>query len=130
MTQEMPFKKAEIYFTLEYSAILYQNDNFETIYGPFPQKQEKNSMLPEWVFLCFGFKIKDENIQDPRLVRQKKRTPSLILIFYPLAFDPIVILNKYKIHQVLISFIDENESLSSLNTNQITQLQEKQTLAH
>ena len=82
-----------------------KQDPAAKLYGPFPiLHRERNDML----LLIFGFRARDPNIKDLRVVKSNYIVDAQILVFYPANYDVAVTLKREVIEKLLIEFIHAN----------------------
>ncbi len=81
------FDTEKLRHMVEYTAIMYQKGDDEMSYGPFPQSLMLRDKKTEWLFISYGFQLKDESVKDPRIISSGGLVPILLLLFYPAPFD-------------------------------------------
>ncbi|MHA1945495.1 MAG: WD40 domain-containing protein [Candidatus Hodarchaeales archaeon] len=119
------FDEQHLCSMMEYIAVLHQQGDVESIYGPFPQTTTEESPIVEWHFISYGFRIKDESIKDSRVIRRGGMVPALILLFYPKEFDSSVISRKITIEKHLNSLIDTLSSIQDLKNDKLNDIEGK-----
>jgi parallel beta-helix repeat protein len=81
------FDTQKLRHMVEYTAIMYQKGDDEISYGPFPQSLMISNKKTEWLFISYGFHLKDESVKDPRIISSGGLVPVVLLLFYPAPFD-------------------------------------------
>ncbi|MFX1514071.1 MAG: thrombospondin type 3 repeat-containing protein, partial [Promethearchaeota archaeon] len=125
--KQSPFENQLLQSMIEYSAVLYQHGEILNLYGPFPQITTDKSETIEWNFLSFGFRVKDESIKDPRIVRLGGMVIAILLLFYPKEWDSVVNIRKNEIENYLKSEIESISSIKDLSADILARI-EKQLL--
>ena len=101
-----------------------KQDPTAKLYGPFPiLHRERNDML----LLILGFKARDPNIKDIRVVKNNYMVDAQILVFYPANYDIAVSLKREVIEQLLVEFIHAhiNTYIKDITSDNLSMVQVK-----
>ena len=116
-----PFEDHDLHSMLEYSAVLYQRGEIETMYGPFPHTQsERKSSEKDFFFVSFGLEVIDESIHDSRVIHEGGYVPAIVLLFYPKKFDSLFITKKNEIIDYLKSTGNKISQITECNGEFLT----------
>jgi WD40 repeat protein len=110
---------------LEYSAVLFQHGEIESFYGPFPQKTTKKSTTIEYHFLSFNFRIKDNSVKDPRVIKQGGMVPAIMLLIYRKEYEPAVKVKETPLENYLKTIIMGMSDISKFTRDQLIILEEQ-----
>ncbi|MFW9992462.1 MAG: tetratricopeptide repeat protein [Candidatus Odinarchaeota archaeon] len=120
-----PFGIQQLRSMMEYGAVMYRHGELKTLYGPFPQKNQKSTGQKDWLFFVFGFKIKDEHVQDKRIRLANGETFAIMLICYPEYIDTLFSLRKSKIQDAIIHFLEKEAKLLDSTTIELTKIEKE-----
>ncbi len=121
-TQSCPLNKKQLRSILEYSGVLYQQGELETFYGPFPQPLIYGAKRVEWHYITYGLRLKDETMEDTRIISMGGRVPAIFLFIYPKQLDLMMLLSKNSLSNYMKSLFIEG--ISDITINQLEQVQE------
>jgi hypothetical protein len=125
------FDDQQLQSMLEYNAMLYQYGKVGDMYGPFPLTSEKVTgntseiTVSKWNYVSLWIKMKDESIEDLRIVRRTGEVPTGIMLFFPEEFESIIMLNKEIIASILTTEFKKISKISEITTNYLNKVEDK-----
>jgi parallel beta-helix repeat protein len=124
-TESCRFKEQDLQSMADYSSVLYQQGETESIYGPFPKKIEEDSEIIRWHYLSFNFSIKDSSVTDSRIMAQKSKVPVLLLLIYPQEYDHVISRWKEEIRNFLKTSTKDIREIANLTDEWLLRVEEE-----
>ena len=123
-SKNCPFNEQTLLHMIEYTAVMYQEGDYNQIFGPFPQTALIRSKSSEWLFASFGFQAKDESVKDPRIIKEGGIIPIILLVYYPKRFDSKFQKHKEDLSDYMKDQIPTITQITEISTHNIIKIEE------
>ena len=125
------FDDHQLQSMLEYSALLYQYGEEGDMHGPFPLTSEEGANInseinnTEWQYVSIWVKMKDESIEDLRIIKRTGKVPTGFLLFFPREFETIIMSNKEAIKGIITTVLSNVSLVSEITHKILSQIEKK-----
>ena len=130
-SEKCQFDDKQLQSMLEYSALLYQYGKVGDMYGPFPLTSGKGANIKsdpdkdKWHYVSMWIKMKDESIEDLRIIKRSGKVPTGFLLFFQLKFEPVIMLNKEAITGIITTELKKISNVSEITPNGLNKIEKK-----